>query len=98
MRIVSQDERYDIPYEQVILRRDKNVIYLVSRNLIGEEGLLGAPVVAKYSTKEKAIEAMKRCRDTYGDIEYCKNYGLASKNVAFCSLAFRFPKEEELKI
>ena len=98
MRIVSQDERYDIPYEQVMLRRDKNVIYLVSKNLIGEEGLLGAPVIAKYSTKEKAIEAMRRCRDTYSDISYCRDYGLSSNNVAFCSLVFRFPKEEELKI
>lgn len=62
MRVISQDGCYDIPYEQVMLQRYKEKIYLMNNNLAGVEDIIGDPVIAGYSTEEKAVKAMEeRC-------------------------------------
>ena len=63
MRIISQDGTIDLPYEQVIIQRFKKDIYFLNKNLIGVEQLISDMVVAKYSTEEKADEAMEEIKN-----------------------------------
>ena len=65
MRIISQDGTIDIPYDSVIIQRFGREIYFLNKNLIGAEKLISDMDIATYSTKEKAIKAMKMLIDTY---------------------------------
>lgn len=58
MRIISQDGTIDLPYEQVIITRHDKSIYLM-------EHLTNDVEIAKYSTEEKADEAMEELRMAY---------------------------------
>jgi hypothetical protein len=58
MRIISQDGTIDLPYEQVIITRHDKSIYLM-------EHLTNDVEIAKYSTEEKAKEAMEELRMAY---------------------------------
>lgn len=82
MRIISQDKEFDLPYKETTLRAFDNgeigafsLIDLESNDFI---------VMAKYSTKEKAIKAMEMCREYYDSIFFEPN-----------SEIFQFPAEEE---
>ncbi len=46
MRVISQDGCYDIPYEQAMLLRYVNRIYLMSQNFAGVERIISDPVIA----------------------------------------------------
>lgn len=66
MRIISQDKEFDLPYKETTLRAFDNgeigafsLIDLESNDFI---------VMAKYSTKEKAIKAMEMRREYYDSI------------------------------
>ena len=65
MRVISQDGCYDISYEQVMLLRYGNRIHLMSQNFSGVERTISDPVIAEYSTEEKAVKAMEMCIDKY---------------------------------
>lgn len=58
MRIISQDETIDAPYEHTTLIREGTEIYLSSIKLRDT-------LIAKYSTEEKAVKAMEMCRRYY---------------------------------
>ena len=90
MRIISQDGCYDMPYEQVMLRRYKENIYLMNRNFCGVEGIVADPIIAKYSTEEKAIKAMEVCREKYQGFFTKGNCMLDHPKV------FRFPADDEI--
>lgn len=49
-------------------RDAKKKIYLMSKNFFGVEGIIVNPVIAEYSTEEKAIKAMEECRWHGGNI------------------------------
>lgn len=102
MRIISQDGTIDLPYEQVIIQRFKKDIYFLNKNLIGVEQLISDMVVAKYSTEEKADEAMEELRMSY----MCHNLvkmgqtppdGIDEKLTMGLRGVFHFPAEEELE-
>lgn len=62
MRIISQNGRVDLPYEQISISIDYDdemaiLAYAVSSGTIWE--------LAEYSTKEKAEKAMEMLRETY---------------------------------
>ena len=103
MRIISQDGCYDIPYEQVTLLRFKEGIYLMSKNFAGVEGITEDPMIAEYSTEEKAIKAMEMCRQEYGKYysvegEISPITGVVIQPGIFtCPKVFQFPKDEEVK-
>lgn len=84
MRIISQDKEFDLPYKETTLRAFDNgeigafsLIDLESNDFI---------VMAKYSTKEKAIKAMEMRREYYDSIFFEPN-----------SEIFQFPAEEEVE-
>lgn len=105
MRIISQDETIDVPYEHTTLIRVGTEIYLSSIKLRDT-------LIAKYSTEEKAIKAMEMCREKYADSEYNRivlcgkgetvrmlkdNIAEAFKDGVCGKFTFRFPADEEVK-
>ena len=99
MRVISQDGTIDLPYEQVIITRHDKSIYLM-------EHLTEDVEIAKYSTEEKADEAMEELRVAY----ICHNLvkmgqtppdgideNIDEKLTMGLSGVFHFPAEEELE-
>lgn len=84
MRIISQDGWYDIPYEQAMLLRYGKRIRLMSKNFAGVERTISDPVIAEYSTEEKAIKAMEECRWAWW-----KHNGF---------MIFQFPADEDIEV
>ena len=80
MRIISQNGMCDLPYEETTLHifDDGRVIAFALDSLETDTFI----TMAKYSTKEKAIEVMDMLRD---------NYCVSAK-------VFQFPKDEEVQI
>ena len=106
MRIISQDETIDVPYEHTTLIREGTEIYLSSIKL-------RYTLIAKYSTEEKAIKAMEMCRKNYADSEFNRSVlcgmgtqiGMLTDDIAevfkdgICDkFTFRFPKDEEVEV
>lgn len=100
MRIISQDKEFDLPYEETTLRAFANG-EIGAFSLIDLESN-GFIVMAKYSTKEKAIKAMEMCR-----VEYGKYYSVSGGTNAFTGATiqpgvftypkvFQFPTDEEV--
>lgn len=94
MRIVSQDGRIDLPYEQIV----------VVNNPVDEMTIIAYAVnsddseiwnLAEYSTKEKAVNAMKTLRAEYEKFQETK-----SINGSYFALdypkVFRFPWDSEV--
>lgn len=59
MRVISQDGRYDIPYEQAVVSRLDRTVVAYPLNDLGSSDYIQ---LASYSAEEKAIEAMEECR------------------------------------
>lgn len=102
MRVISQDGTLDMPYEQVVIQRFKKDIYFLNSNLTGVEQLVSDMVVAKYSTEEKADEAMEELRMAYMchnlvRMGYTPPNGIGEKLTMGLSGVFQFPAEEELE-
>lgn len=104
MRIISQDETIDVPYEHTTLIRVGTEIYLSSIKLRDT-------LIAKYSTEEKAVKAMEMCRKKYADgefnrsvlcgmgpqIEMLKDHVAEDYKDSVCDkFTFRFPEDEEV--
>lgn len=99
MRIISQGGHADLPYERtIIISNTENVLARCD----GKDY-----AVWIYSTKEKAMEAIKMCREKYGQ---CKAneilltgtgsrfdcHPIDFENVAKTNV-FQFPQDEEVK-
>lgn len=72
MRIISQDGRVDLPYEQVAVQinnLNKKDIIAYPIHVAGESHW----TLAHYSTKEKAEEVMKMLRTGYIDYQQAKS-------------------------
>lgn len=109
MRIISQDKEFDIPYEETTIHvfLDGKVI-AYSLNDLGNNDFI---IMAKYSTKEKAMKAMKMCREQYSQCEFNKlvipktDENLAKVSISLTGNAvnqiaekyvFQFPADEEI--
>ena len=88
MRIISQDGRTDIPYENFVFGITKDNSIVAIRDTIARPLEIVHGVVAKYSTEEKALKAMEMLREQY------KKYVRTSVNIYGY---FQFPAEEELE-
>lgn len=93
MRIISQDGRFDLPYEFVA----------ISMNNIHQEQVIARPianttklycVMGEYSTKEKAAKVMEMLRTEYG------NYKQARSSEYYFAFdypkVFRFPQDSDV--
>lgn len=77
MRLISQDGRIDMPYEGFVLACNDETI-VVSRDVYSS---LKA-VIAKYSSKQKIVEVMKKLRFSFKTGEEF----------------FHFPKDSEVEV
>jgi hypothetical protein len=68
MRIISQDGRYDLPYEYEVIALDRNNETVINAYDVGCDD--GAWTIAKYSTKSKAIKALKMLHEVYEHGKY----------------------------
>ena len=82
MRLISQDEINDVPYEEVSIERKENEIWCGYSSTLSK--YCTGKLFAKYSTEDKAIKAMEMLHDEWRDYGEC---GI-----------FYFPKDEEIKI
>lgn len=104
MRIVSQDQEHDVPYEHASLWRDESAI----RAFISG---LGDIIMAQYSSQEKADKAMLLLHKIYvkapleneakemgefvrGTFKAIGNSGYVEPESNY--FVFRFPEEDEL--
>ena len=102
MRIISQDGTLDIPYEQVIVQRFKERIYVLNKNLTGVEQLVDDMQIAMYSTEEKALKAMEMMKqafltrmELYGGYDYVSQC-YVQPNYWVLPKVFQFPKDNEV--
>ena len=84
MRLISQDRKGDMPYENFIFRACGGDI-VASRDILTNE----KQIVARYSTEAKAIKVMEMLREEYLETVY--DYRTKPK-------VFQFPKDEEVEV
>ena len=84
MRLVLQDGKGDMPYENFIFRVWGGDI-IASRDILRNE----KQIVARYSTEAKAIKVMEMLREKYLETVYY--YRTRPK-------VFQFPKDEEVEV
>lgn len=99
MRIISQCGKYDFPYENIILEvmTDSNSIFAYTGT--------GQPFnVGDYSTKDKAVKAMKMLRERYlsrmeldGGFDVLHNC-YVQPNFGVLPKIFQFPTDDEVVI
>ena len=89
MRVISQNNQIDVPYEMTSFHVSDNIVRM---NMVGDAGK--GSIMAVYSTSEKAEKAMQKIHDEYSYL-WKIEHGLVSY-YADETIAFRFPQEEEI--
>lgn len=94
MRLISQDGTIDVPYEQVVIQRENNVISFKNRQITGAASCYDL-ALAEYSTEEKASKAMEMLWQEY------MQYAHATNTTNFYTFfiapkIFKFPQDSEV--
>ena len=102
MRVISQDGRTDIPYENFVFGITKDNSIVAIRDTIARPSEIAHGVVATYSTEEKAKKAMEELRYAYMCHSLFKMGqtppgGIDEKLTMGLSGVFQFQAEEELE-
>lgn len=88
MRVISQDNKKDFPYEMCTIWVIENKIFA---SPIGEPDT--EAVMAEYSTQEKVEKAMETLHSYYGDYMIEKVY---KQEIRSMWPVFQFPQEDEI--
>lgn len=108
MRLVSQDGMFDVPYEQVAIELKESEVWCEYSATV--QSYCTGRMMAKYTTKAKALKVMEMLREKYAKIELFKSVyqkGLLTelnKELGFGKMQntltsiFQFPKDEELEV
>lgn len=106
MRIISQNGKYDIPYEHFVFITEQNMIYAVSIAGSGTNQLL----MAEYTRPKEAQKTIEMLHDKYDSIEFMKVSGtpetfkamaMSLSEVEFneaTGSTFRFPEDDEIEV
>ena len=112
MRVISQNGTMDFPYDNSLVFMNENSLnneFYVKIQLCGA-GATEIEIIAKYSSREKAIKAMEMLREAYNNNEFyhCtattntfqETIGLLSneKIKEVTSEYFRFPQDDEIEV
>lgn len=94
MRIISQNGRVDLPYEQIAIAIDYDYkMTIIAYAVNSDDDTIWK--LAEYSTEEKAVNAMKKLRAEYEKFQETK-----SINGSYFALdypkVFRFPWDSEV--
>lgn len=102
MRVISQSGNADLPYEQIVVRREMDYVVALHNE---KEYVLG-----KYSSEKKAYKAMEMLREAHNNNEFyhCiattntfqEAMGLLSneKFKETTSEYFQFPQDDEVEV
>lgn len=97
MRIISQDGRTDIPYENFVFGATKDNYIIAIRDTVARPSEVAHGIVAKYSTESKSQKAMEMLRN-----EYLNFMAEATPDGnGFCfnpPKVFQFPKDEDVEV
>ena len=99
MRLISQDGRGDMPYENFIFRACGGDI-VASRDILTNE----KQIVARYSTESKALKVMEMLREEYLKHIYGSGGEMATRDLYIPPFAFippkvfKFPDDEEVEV
>lgn len=102
MRIISQNGKFDLPYEETTIKvfDDGDVKAFALSDLRGRDYIL----MAKYSTKEKAMKAMEMCRNRYLSRTELQggfnalNGRYVQPNFWVLPRIFQFPQDNEIEV
>lgn len=112
MRVISQDGTIDVPYDYFSLSmssgkyKDVEVAYIYCRNLSSPDGTK----LARYSTKEKALKAMKMLKRAYENntfyhciaaskrFEEAQNILSVEQFRKATTEYFQFPQDDEIEV
>ena len=110
MRVISQGGMLDYPYDNSLVFLNENSL---SNDFYVKIQLCGAPeieIIAKYSSREKALKAMEMLRKAYNNNEFYhhtattntfqETMGILSseKLKEITSEYFRFPQDDEIEV
>lgn len=108
MRIISQNGKFDVPYEKVVIQRREEKIYFLSLDLSGVGDLEEDLQLAEYSTGEKAKYAMEMLQAAYMKYVSCKIMApeqialtvvmLSEKEQVHIYGLFKFPQDNEIEV
>ena len=97
MRVISQDKTTDIPYENFVfgITLDNHISAVMNTAVRPTEVVNG--IIAKYSTREKALKVMELLRETYLKFAHVTN------DDSFYTFfdnpkVFLFPADDEVKV
>lgn len=95
MRVISQDEKYDIPYNLCSVCMLKAYDCYKVLAVLHTENY----TIATYSTEEKAIKAMEMLREKY---EYARRFETVCNGKenppSLPSYIFHFPQDDEIEV
>lgn len=114
MRVISQGGMLDYPYDNSLVFLNENSL---SNDFYIKIQLCGAPeieIIAKYSSREKALKAMEMLRERYKKLETMKvlasgtaeymEKALATDEMikhynTYCDMeVFQFPQDDEIEV
>lgn len=113
MRVISQNEKSDIPYEYFsfsIVSNGSGYSIIATRNIAEPPEVAMNSVIATYSTKEKAIKAMEMLKEHYGLLSFMKLIAGTTKYEIFINRFtedsfikatteyFQFPQDDEIEV
>lgn len=97
MRVISQDGAIDVPYENFVfgITLDNYISAVINTAVRPTEVVNG--IMAKYSSREKALKVMELLRESY------LKFAHATNNDSFYAFfdnpkVFRFPADNEVKV
>ena len=99
MRLISQDGKFDIPYDEIVVELFNECVVGRLKEYIGGDIILGS-----YSTEEKAEKAMEMLREEYGKHFFGQGGAMATANFYVPPFAFippkvfQFPKDEDVEV
>lgn len=89
MRVISQNGCMDYPYDKSVVFLNPRNKHIVSIQLSGDTEVA---TLGEYSTKEKALKAMKMLRKSWLGKSVEFENGFYNKNCVF-----QFPKDDEVE-
>lgn len=106
MRVISQNGKYDVPYDNFVFVSEQNMIYAVSIAGSGTKQWL----MAEYTGPGKTQKAMEMLHEKYNSVEFMKITGTPElfaemkkilSEVDFdevTEFTFRFPADDEIEV
>lgn len=93
MRIISQDGKVDLPYEQIAISIDRDdEMMIIAYAVNSDDDTIWN--LAEYSTKEKAVKAMEELRTE------CMGYRVVRGKTFYFAFnypkVFRFPQDSDV--